>query len=594
MRSLLLICYFYFLYITAISIGFYNIDVYYNSNRLNLKFVKYKEIIQLIRKLAEVFDIKNEDILNDSGHNIKEVQLLYNLSETKYENTPLEGYFGDSRDLFVKLVDLIFLENFNEKLKQEKNKINSICCTLNVMENKIKNYMDSSVDSAGNHISFVFKDLASYEDELRIYTDVGVEINFSKNNQILIDKQRVDNYFKDAHLSKINLRLGKSFNFFNKLYKMNKKFLSEFNRDLYHYDLYTTRYIGMSAKMFPLKYAHLGNLDLVNFDNRLRDIFNEFHRAIFNKDKKNGVNETTSLKVNTGRLNFLIYDMYKTLYDTIAKNTHKLFLRLNKILNGDIKCLIAFILYILEQDICKNKFILDELKDKHGTEVFRDKFLFHIYELLLQEKEEIKKSLNVFKTYIKEIFGFDVNSSGISSLVQKLYELDNEDLFRLVHLNKEDGYIPLFKAIVYSLGCLRKLNEFSNFLKLLKNESKSKLSVKLENILMRKSVLYIPKDKSRDLILKFLDIYESSIYFIELKESNSRLVHESISIDCSLKNFRAFNYLISLLIKELNKLKKSHLYSKKKIKNKYSIIFFLYEIKEFNGSCQKHRFIRYI
>ncbi|CRG85477.1 fam-f protein [Plasmodium relictum] len=591
---LFLIFYFNFLYIIIGSKGFYNIDAYYNLNKPDIKCVKCIKT-QIIRNLAEVFNINDEDILDDSGLTIRDVQLLYNLSETKDENTVLEGYFGDSRSLFVKLVDLVFLEDFNERLKQEKKNINSMYYTLELMENKIMNYLDISLDIASNHIKCVFKNLESHENELRSYTNVNVDMNISKNGaRLTINRNDADDYFRSSNLGKkIDLWLKKSFKFFNKLRKMNNEFLSEINKDMYDYNLYMSNYIGTSENMFPLKYAHLDNLELVNFNDSLEKILGEFHRFLFTKNKLKGTFITNdSLIVYIEELNFLIHNMHKTLHETITLKTHKLFVKLNKKLNGDIKCMIAFIAYILEHDKSKNKFKLDELKNKHGKEVIKDKFLLHIYKLLLQEKEEINKSSNKFKTYIKEILGFDVDSSGIKSLVQKLYGLEEEDNLKL-QLNEKDGFIPLFRVIVYSLGCLRKLKEYSDFIELLKSESEISFSTEFENILKgQNDALYIPEHKSRSLTLQFLDIYESSIFFIGLRRSNSELIDQSTKVDSCVKKIRALNSLISLLIDELKNRNKFHFCSVYRELSKNAIIFFLYAIKRLVGNKLRY-FVRY-
>ncbi|CRG98374.1 fam-f protein [Plasmodium relictum] len=574
-RRLVLIYYLNFLHIITIIIALYGINSYSSSSKFKLKFEKYKEI-QLIRNLAEVFDFKDDDILNDSGLTIKEVQLLYNIRETEDENTVFEGYFGDSRALFIKLVDLVFLGNLNEKLEQEKKNVSSIYFTMQIMKRKTTDYLENLLGDINNHINYVFKDLELYEHELCSFTDVNVDIyTRADNERISINQRSANEYFKQANFSKIHLRLENSFSFFNKLYEKNNKFLSKINNHLYHHGTYTANYIGKHTKRFPLKYAHASNLNMLDFVDELKNILDEFNTAIFGKNKKGG--NVSALRISIRNMDLEINNMHRRLDDIIAIKTNKLFVRLNKILNGDIKCLIAFILSIFEQDKSINKFTLDKLKDKHRIEVFQDQFLFRIYELLLQEKGEIKKSLNEFKTYIKAIFGFDVNSSGIRSLVQKLY--DSMDKYE---------FLQLFQVIVHLLGCKRQLNDYSNFMKLLKNESISSLSIKFENLFRRNKVLYIPENKSENLILKFLDMYENSIFFCGLKDSNSKLIEKSVYLNRCLRKFRTLNSLISFLIKELDKSKKCYSYSENKLINKNAIIFFLYKINNFNESGISH------
>ncbi|CRG84705.1 fam-f protein [Plasmodium relictum] len=567
-----------------INIDLYGNKAYNNSNRFKLKFVKYKEI-QLIRDLAEVFNFADKDILNDAGLTIKEVQSLYNMNETKNEDTALEGFFVDSRLLFAKLVDLIFLKNFNEKLKQEKARVDSLCYALWIMNNKITGYMKSIRGNVNNHIDYVFDDLESFESELIAYTDVDAYININERSQdLLVNKQNAYDYFKKSELSKkIKLKPKKSFTFFNKLHERNNQFLSKINRQIYEYDIVVFSNLGKTVQRFPLKYVTVVTHSYMeNFLAPMKGILNAFASAIFIENKKKGVSINTSLKVNIEYLNSLISDMHRILDATIASKTHKLFVRINKILNGDIKCLIAIIIFILEQDRCTNKLKLDYLKDKHGDEIFNDKFLSHIYELFLQEKDDLKKSLDEFKTYIRAIFGFTVNSSGIRSLVQMIYKS-----------NEKDFILKLFHVIVHSLGCKRQLNYYSTFLEMLKRNSERSLIVKFINFFKeRNEVLYIPKAKSRNVILSFLDIYDNSNIFFELKNINIKLIRQALEMDFSVRRFRGYDCLINLLIKELSKLKKNFIYSEEKRINKNAIIFLLYEIKEFN-SYKKYRYIKY-
>ncbi|CRG84176.1 fam-f protein [Plasmodium relictum] len=579
---LFLISHFNFLCIIAININFYGINEYYNSNKYKPKFVRYKEI-QLIRNLAEVFNFTDKDILNDEGLTIKEVQLLYNMNETKDEDTALKEFFDDPRLLFVKLVDLIFLGNFNEKLKQEKRKIDSICSMLRIMNNKITDYMDTILDNVNDQIDYIFDDLESYESELLSFIGVDVDINIGECDQnLLINKDNAYDYFKESNLSeKIKLNTKKSSTFFNELHKINNKFLSNIKRKIYSYDKIIVNNLSKTVNRFPLKYATVAlHFNMENFIDPMKDVLNAFILAIFFENQVEDINKATSLKVYTKELRSLIFDMNKEIDATIASKTHKLFVRLNKILNGDIKCLIAIILFILEQDRCVNKLKLDYLKDKYGDEIFNDKFLFRIYELFLQEKDDLKKSLDEFKTYIRAIFGFDVDSSGIRSLEQAIYKSNEKRLL-----------LQLFHVIVHSLGCKRKLNDYSNFLDMIRGESKKNLRIKFKNLFKERNKVYISKRKSRNVVLIFLDMYNNSKIFFELKDINQNLISQSIKMDFSVSKFRSYDYLISLLIKELDKLKKCVLCSEEKRINKNAITFFLYEIKEFSRCCKKYRYI---
>ncbi|CRG94479.1 fam-f protein [Plasmodium gallinaceum] len=579
---LFLLYHFYFLIIIVVYIYFCCIDPYYNTKKYKLKFIRDIEI-KLVRNLAELYDFKDKDIINSSGLTMNDVQLLYNAKEAKYENTLAEGYFGDSRNLFVKLIDRIFLKNYYKCLEKEKKHIRSMYNTLETTSCEVLNFLKSIVDDAENHINMVFQGLNSYDkSELLRLSDADVRLRHNIDGMdLLISEQDAHEYLEQIKFSgEIPLRLENSFDYFSKLNEKNDIFISKLSNGIFSYIFYTIDYFDLRKNMFPLKYIHGDDSDIIDYYRyEMKYIFKIFTNSIFLLNKKRSTT-IISIKENVNEFNDLFNNLSRALDRTIEDKTHKLFKVLNKILNGDIKCIISFIAYILEINLSKNKFKLDKMKNKYNN-LCQHKILNFINYLFLHEKEEIKESLVEFKTYIKDIFGFDVNSTGIRSLVNKLYGS--------VDINSIE---KIFEVIVFSILCKKQINEYADFIQLLKNESKNRRLEKKKFIgthgRINEKVLFIPKDKSEYLILKYAEIYERSNFINEVTCCCMDLSSALFDLDEGIHKFIIFRFLIYSLNNELNKSEKYYFSSKKEILlNKNVILFFLYDIMNFHSSYEK-------
>ncbi|CRG94480.1 fam-f protein [Plasmodium gallinaceum] len=580
---LFLLYHFYFLITIVVCIYFCCIDLYYNSKKYKLKFIRHIEI-QLVRNLAELYDFKDEDIKNSSGISMKDLQLLYNRRESNYENTLSEGYFGDSRNLFVKLIDNIFFKNYYKYLEKDKEIIRSIYNTLDATTYEVLNFLKNLVDDAKDHVNMVFQGLNSYDkSELLIFNDVELHVWRSGNSiNLVIDDQNAHEYLEQLKFnSEIPLSLENSFEYFRKLNEKNDKFFSLLSNNVFNYEGYIFEYYNLYINKFPLNYIYGDKSDIYdNYRNEMVKIFNEFTNSIFLFNKK-GSTTVISIKKNVDEFHNLINNINRELDHTIEVKTHKLFMVLNKILNGDIKCIISFIAYILEMNLSKNKFKLDKIKEKYNEKLFQDKILNKINDLFLHEKEEIKESIAEFKIYIKDMFGFDVNSTGIRSLVSKLY--GSVDIKSIENI---------FELIVFSLSCKRQINEYANFIELLKNESKNKRLGKKKFVgshgKINEKVLFVPKRNSQNLILKYAEIYERSNFINDVTCCCMDLPLALLDMEKEIRKFTFFRFLIYSLNNELNKSEKLYFSSKKEILlNKNVILFFLYDILNFHSSYEK-------
>ncbi|CRG95528.1 fam-f protein [Plasmodium gallinaceum] len=555
---LILVFYFNFLIVILKNVFFYSINPYHNIKKFELKFMHTK--IQLIRNLADFFDVKDEDILNDQGISIKDLQLLYNSNLSKSENTSNEVDFEDLRTLFVKLVDKLFLTNYKECLESEKKHHNSLRNTLEGISRDLLSLLHSSLDNVKNHVNSIFQENnVSCEYELSMFN--GIDISF---------------------LLGFPLRLDDSFVFFDNLDKKNSEFFSNFSKNISNYHIYIIRYLNKRVNRFPLKYNYTEDEVPVNsHSNVMGTLLKEFTKSILSHNEEKTDDMNSPLKIDVHHINNLIDSTYRMLDATINLKTHALFVKLNKILNNDIKILIAFIAYILEIDYSSNKFTLEEIKENHGDEIFNDKILNNIYELFLQERDYIKKSLNKFKEYIQAIFGFDVNSLGIRSLVQKLYgSIDKKEI------------VEVFNVIVYSLFCKKQIDEYSDFIKSLKNESQDRRSGIGKFIYLfekpHDNVFFIPKNKSSNLLLKFTEICKRNTFMNNLAHINEHLLSLDIYSE-NVKKFKAFIYLIHLINKELIELKEHYFtYGNGKLLRKNSILYLLHDIVRFNDSYIKY------
>ncbi|CRG94474.1 fam-f protein [Plasmodium gallinaceum] len=571
-----LLYHFHFLIRIVVYIYFSCIDPYYNSKK-NIE-------IQLVRNLAELYDFKDEDIINSSGISMKDLQLLYNRRESHYGNTLTEGYFGDSRNLFVKLIDTIFLKNYCNYIEKEKKHIISIYNTLNDTSYEVLNFLRNSLDDAKDHINMVFQELnSSDKSELLRFNEVKITLNHNGDNiDLLINEQNAHEYLEQLKLSgEFHLMLENSFDYFSKLNEKNDIFFFKLSNGIFNYRIYASNYFNLCINKFPLKYVNGDDSDIIDYYRYvMKNIFNEFTNSIFLFNKKRSTT-VISIKENVNEFNSLINITIRELNRTIEDKTHKLFKLLNKILNGDIKCIISFIAYILEINLSKNKFKLDKIKEKYNDLLFQHKILNKINDLFLQEKEEIKETLVEFKTYIKDIFGFDVNSTGIRSLVSKLYgSID------IKHITE------IFEVIVFSLLCKKQINEYENFIQLLKNESKDRRLDKKKFIgthsKINEKVLFVPKNKSENLILKYANIYERNSFINNIKHCSIDLSSALLDLDEGIHKFIIFRFLIYSLNNELNKSEKLYFSSKiKKLLNKNVILYFLYDIMNFDSIYEK-------
>ncbi|CRG94471.1 fam-f protein [Plasmodium gallinaceum] len=555
------------------------IDPYYNLKK-NIE-------IQLVRNLTELFNFKDEDIINSSGISLKDLQLLYNRRESNYENTLAEGYFGDSRNLFVKLIDTLFIKNYYKNLEKDKKLIRTIYNTLDSTSCEVLNFLRNSLNDAKDHINMVFQELnSSVKYELVRFSDVEITLSHNGDNMdLLINEQDAHEYLEQLKFNReIPLRLENSFDYLSKLNEKNDIFFSKLSNGIFRYTTYTFDYIKLLNNKFPLNYIYGGKSDIINYCRyEMEYIFNEFTNSIFLFNKKR-YTTFISIKENINEFYNLMNNKIRELDRTIEEKTHKLFMVLNKILNGDIKCIISFIAYIFEINLSNNKFKLDKIKEKYNEKLFQDKILNKINDLFLQEKEEIKESLVEFKTYIKDIFGFDMNSTGIRSLINKLYgSID------IKHITE------IFEVIVSSLLCKKQINEYANFIQLLKNESKNRRLDKKKFIgthgRINEKVLFIPKNKSEYLILMYAEIYERNSFINNIKSCCSHLSLILRDLDEGIYKFIIFRFLIYSLNNELNKSKKLYFSSrKKKLLNKNVILYFLYDIMNFDSSYEKKKY----
>ncbi|CRG95531.1 fam-f protein [Plasmodium gallinaceum] len=576
-NHLVLVYYFNFLIVLMIIISFYEISPYYKTKKFQLKFMHAKT--QLIRNLTDFCDVKDEDILNDQGISIKDLQLLYNIHVNKSENTSTEVCFQDSRTLFVKLIDIIFLTNYNEYIKEEKTYVNSILNTLEIINYEFLNFFQSSINDAKNNIDKIFEGLDIYDKyELNKFLNVTFTLRIRENSTfVLINGEDLQKYLEQSKLNgNLPLKLKNSFRYFSELNEKNNTYLSEITEKVLTSNTYLSKYFGINESRFPLKYFYGKNISVDTQLQviRMKNLLKEFVTSMFCDRERKGISTTSYLELNVGYLKSLIDDERKALDTVIEEKTHALFIKLNKILCGDIKCMIAFIAYVLEIVRTENKFKLDDIEKNYGEELYKNKILHDIYTLLLHERDYIKKSLLEFKIYIEAIFGFDVNSWGIRSLVKKLYGLiDKKEIMKL------------FNVIVYSLLCKKQIDEYENFIKLLKNESGGSIFHRRAFInFFKKSedFVFIPENKSINVMFKFMEIYDQNNFLYKLN-----FIFEDISnilkkFKNSTDRFKVFNKLIYLLNEELIMSKDLYFSSNQKvILRKNEILLFLCAIKNF-------------
>ncbi|CRG93599.1 fam-f protein [Plasmodium gallinaceum] len=563
--------------IKIISICLYSINQYYNLKKYKLKYIKYPEI-KLIRKLAELFDIKDEDIINDSGFSIKEVQLLHNLNDTRYEDTPVKGHFEDPRELIIKLIDMLFLDNYKKCMEKHKTYVNHTYRTLESLRKESLTFFQSSLANAKKHIKTIFMDHQINRDELYMYEGLDVVLQYDEvNTRVFINRMDAFKYLDKMRFNReLSFNVEEMLQYFAKLLEKNQKRLHNFGEKIYLIDKYISTHLGLRANRFPLKYTSGRHREVTVLNNYMDNSVKELHNKIFGDKKEKIIKSKTSFKVDVKYLSSFFQDSILILDFNINESVHTLFVKLNKILKGDIKCLITFISYIFEIERSRNKFILDNIKSKIDEKLFMNMFLYDIYDLYLQEEKDIINSRNIFKEFIKTTYGFDIDSSSIKSLVNKLYgSINSTEILEL--------FDYIVKILLYKKQIEEYLN-FTNFLKEVSEENMSKMKKFMRYVFKwGEGIAYIPKNSSHRVVSQFLQIYEKNHFFNNLYRINQPL---KLSLKASkdlILRYTVLSDLLYFLNKELVRLRNSsYISEEEKKQNENTILFFMYTINKFN------------
>ncbi|CRG85009.1 fam-f protein [Plasmodium relictum] len=569
---------YYFSVITVISVYFYGINQNYQRG-FKLKFMKYKEI-QWVRNLAES-SIEEKGLADNSD---VELVLKRELIGKNFDNLTIP---------FLNLTSVL-LKDYDKILERKKNDLSYIYNTLISINSELSAFLKDSLADSKSHINKIFKDpnyFAELKSELYAYSRGNVILHVNENDvRLLINKKDGDEYLKRLHFNKdITLDLENSFDYFNELSEKNNIFSPKLD-DAWNYQMHARLYLDESIGIFPLKYLYeyRYNSDNVKdesfayfyivmdsllyefhhhlFKDKKYDKNLEFFNRLFSKDKKDVGNFSETIDLE--HLSSLVNSSNILLDELLIKKTSELFMNINIEPNTGIKKMIGFIAYILETDRSKNESMLENVKTWYGGK-YENPILDNIYESFLQEKGDIEKSSDSFKEYVKTKYNIDVNSESIRSMVKILHSLSNEKEIK-----------GIFGAIVHLLLCKKQLSEYSNFLELLKSKSKKSHT---------SSVVHISGDKSRDLVPKFMDLYERNRFFNKIYISDIGINRSLIELWKNAKKLSVLKRLVHLLNKELIKSKSTYFGSGKiKSVNKNVILFLLYSIKESEDIYDKY------
>ncbi|CRG85072.1 fam-f protein [Plasmodium relictum] len=557
----------YFSIIIVISIYFYGFDRIY-KNKFKLKFMRYKKI-QWIRNLEESSVEAKELEDNSDSKLVLEKELLIGKN------------FDKSKISFLDLINVL-LQDYDESLERKKNYLSDMYNTLISSNSELSGFLGLLSDSK-SHIDQIFKDPNSFgelESELRKLGDANVTLHIDENDScLLIDGKDGGEYLKQLNFNKdITLKIENSFGYFNKLSEKNDILLPKLD-SVWNCQLHTRIYLRKFMDTFPLKYSYVYGKTIRSFGDSFTECFIvmnnflfqfrdhlckdqkwdnlEFFNRLFSKRKEKNVK--FSKKIDITYLSSLVSKFNETLDKLMEEKINKLFMRINVEPNDEIKWMIAFIVYVLETDSSKNESILEDVESWYKGE-FKSPILDNIRKSFLQEKDDIKKSLDSFNEYVQAKYNINVNSESIRSAVKRLRNIPYEEIIKEV-----------FCAIAYSLLCKKQLNEYLKFIELFKSKKKKFVSFRPGNLME-----------------KFLNIYEKSRFFNNLYISDIGINRLSRELWKNAKKFSVFKRLVHLLNKELIKLESTNFSSGKELVNKNVILFLLYSIKKCEDIYEKY------
>ncbi|ANQ09464.1 Uncharacterized protein PCOAH_00040580 [Plasmodium coatneyi] len=536
--------------------------------------------IQWNRNLSsDEWYVKDDNIVNDSGATIKEVEHRINRGQIRIGSQFYDGdKHDDVRNLFVKIIDQLFFSNYGECLEVEKKLYLSTQVLLKKLQDDISEDFETILSVVRNHIKNYFGNTSAHnEEQLKKITGQDMTVSVNEEGNLLFNNKNLHLYLAFTKFE-LNIDLNKEYSTFE-----NYSLISDIQRvyidlaiEISKVEEDIAKYVHSALHRFPLKYYRDASDFAVMFQSNAMTILEEnLHLYLYHKYVEEEEKLNSNFQIDITPIDLLLQDMLTILNHSIDYNVHALFVELNKHLNGDLKSLIGLLLYLFDMEKFRNHDIIKSIEEK-SENLEENKILSNAYDLFMIEKNDINIAEIKFKIFVKNKFDFNVDDKKVRSLEKKLY-----DIYQNKHL------IETFNLIAYQILIKRVVHDYADFVELLKKASyryqplfKKAIGVFLTR--RDKHILTIPRKKYDKLVQDFIKIKDNSNFHFNILGANQNITNSLLRLKRQMNKIKILIKILMGLNEEMTTLKDvSTLTPGQKEFNKKAIIFYAHLIRDF-------------
>ncbi|CAC9699135.1 fam-f protein, putative [Plasmodium sp. DRC-Itaito] len=565
--------------VKIVNIKIQFISVLPNIKNYPFPYNFYYSKIEWNRKLAEVYTYTDDNIKNTLGSNIKEVENQYNRGEIKIPEGVVGHGHESLRELLPELVDELIIWNYDKELKKEKELYKITYDVLKTFENKVKVFNNDLLGNMNAILNPLYRSIA-YNDMrlLKLMCGDNMDLNINTSGQLMVNGNTVSNYLtnisfetnieyvaeniKSSINKQITLNHGKLLNLSSELLKL-QRFI---------------KILHFIVVRIPLIYFRSANNFLLMFQINAMLILEERLNTALNLNYLEFLNLGRNYyTINTDNIMFLLNDMLRITKTTIDIEMHRSFVKLNKVLNGDLKSFLAIFLYILNEAKSENMKSIQSLEGETEDDINNHPILSNVYKLLLDEKKNIKLLKEKFQMFIKNVFNFDINEPNIRNLQQKLYEF------------RKGEVMHIFYALAHQLITKRQIIKYKEFLDDLQKKGQKHRSLyrRISDrfvVPQTPGVLTFHTDEYNLLLRDFLRVQEEGNIHFNLLGGNSILRTMSKQCLFEINKLKIINRLYIELMEAIDILHDVSVEDpNEKIISKKKIVFYLYVLNKFNN-----------
>ncbi|GAB67540.1 hypothetical protein PCYB_121080 [Plasmodium cynomolgi strain B] len=535
--------------------------------------------IQWHRNLSDDWYVKDDNIVNDSGATIKEVEHRINRGEISIGGQCYDGdKHDDLRNLFVKLIDELFFSNYGECLEMEKKLYLSTQAFLKKLQDDINEDFEAILHVVRHHIKNFFKKTSAHnQQELEKITGIDMNLRINDEGNLLFNNKNLHHFLAFTKLE-LNIDLEQEYSTFE-----NYSLISDIERvyidlaiEISKVEEDIAKYLNSTLHRFPLKYYRDANAFAVMFQSNAMIILEDnLHVNLYHKYVEQMEKSNANFRIDIKPIDSLLQDMLSILNHTIDYNVHALFVKLNKHLNGDLKSLIAFFLYLFNIEKFRNHDIIKSIEEK-SEDLEESKIMSNSYNLFMIEKNDINIAEIKFKIFVKNKFDFNVDDKKVRSLEKKLY-----DIYQNKHL------VEAFNLIAYQILIKRIVKDYANFVEQLKKTSYRyqplfKKVIDLFPLRRDENILIIPRKKYDKLVKDYIKIKDNSNFHFNILGGNQNISNSLFRLKRQMNKIKIMIKILMGLNEEMTTLKDvSKLTPGEKERNKKAILFYVRLIREF-------------